>query len=43
LAWIKLLYDIEREAKEREPTDYEAFVALRHKRVRPVNRIFKVA
>ena len=31
LAWIKLLYDIEREAKEREPTDYEAFVALRHK------------
>jgi transposase len=31
LAWIKLLYDIEREAKKREPTDYEAFVALRHK------------
>ena len=30
LAWIKLLYDIEREAKKREPTDYEAFVALRH-------------
>ncbi|MGO9922989.1 MAG: IS66 family transposase [Isosphaeraceae bacterium] len=31
LAWISLLYDVEREAKEREPTDYEAFVALRHK------------
>ena len=30
LAWISLLYDVEREAKEREPTDYEAFVALRH-------------
>jgi transposase len=31
LAWITLLYKVEREAKEREPTDYEAFVALRHK------------
>ncbi len=31
LAWVKLLYDIEREAKQREPTDYEAFVDLRHK------------
>ena len=32
LAWIKLLYDIEGEAKKkRDPTDYEAFVALRHK------------
>jgi hypothetical protein len=32
LAWISLLYDIEREAKkERDPKDYEAFVALRHK------------
>jgi transposase len=32
LAWITLLYDIEREAKKkRDPTDYEAFVALRHK------------
>jgi transposase len=31
LAWISLLYDVEREAKEREPTNYEAFVALRHK------------
>jgi transposase len=32
LAWIKLLYDIEGDAKKkRDPTDYEAFVALRHK------------
>ena len=32
LAWIKLLYNIESEAKKkRDPTDYEAFVALRHK------------
>ena len=31
LAWVRLLYDIEREAKQREPTDYEAFVELRHK------------
>jgi transposase len=30
LAWISLLYDVEREAKKREPTNYEAFVALRH-------------
>jgi transposase len=40
LAWISLLYDVEREAKEREPTEYEAFVALRHKlraeRSRPI-------
>jgi transposase len=32
LAWIKLLYDIEGEAKKkRDSIDYEAFVALRHK------------
>src|SRR5580658_3374335 len=31
LAWISLLSDVERDAKEREPTDYEALVALRHK------------
>ena len=31
LAWVRLLYEIEREAKNRQPTDYEAFVALRHK------------
>jgi transposase len=38
LAWISLLYDVEREAKKqepaaksREPTVYEAFVVLRHK------------
>jgi transposase len=40
LAWISLLYDVEREAKEREPTEYEAFVALRHQmraeRSRPI-------
>jgi transposase len=40
LAWISLLYDVEREAKERQPTDYEAFVALRHElraeRSRPI-------
>jgi transposase len=40
LAWISLLYDVERDAKEPEPTDYEAFVALRHKlrgeRSRPI-------
>jgi transposase len=30
LAWISLLYDVEREAKEQETTGYEAFVALRH-------------
>ena len=29
LAWIGLLYDVEREAKERtRPTEYEAFVAV---------------
>jgi transposase len=31
LAWISLLYDVEREVKEREIDDYEAFVALRHR------------
>jgi transposase len=43
LAWISLLYDIEREAKEakeRRGLDYEAFVALRHElraeRSRPI-------
>jgi transposase len=31
LAWIKLLYDVEREAKQgHEAGDYEAFVAARH-------------
>ena len=31
LAWIKLLYDVEREAKQKhEAGDYEAFVAARH-------------
>lgn len=30
LAWIRLLYKVEEEAKERAPADYEAFVALRH-------------
>ena len=30
LAWVSLLYDVEREAKERGPTDYDAFVGLRH-------------
>ena len=40
LAWISLLYDVEREAKGREVEDYEAFVALRHEmraeRSRPI-------
>jgi transposase len=40
LAWISLLYDVERQAKERQPTDYEAFVTLRHElrteRSRPI-------
>jgi hypothetical protein len=40
LAWIGLLYDVEREAKEREPTDHDAFVRLRHElraeRSRPI-------
>ena len=40
LAWIKLLYDVEREVKKREGPDYEAFVALRHEmraeRSRPI-------
>jgi len=32
LAWISLLYEIERDAKgERDPTDEETFVALRHR------------
>jgi transposase len=40
LAWISLLYDVERDVKERETDDYEAFVALRHQvrgeRSRPI-------
>jgi transposase len=40
LAWIRLLYKVEEEAKERAPADYEAFVALRHElrseRSRPI-------
>jgi transposase len=40
LAWIGLLYDVERELKERETADYEAFVASRHRvrgeRSRPI-------
>ena len=40
LAWIGLLYKVEREPKEREPTDYDAFVRLRHElrgeRSRPI-------
>jgi hypothetical protein len=40
LAWISLRYDVEREVKEREIDDYEAFVALRHRvrgeRSRPI-------
>jgi hypothetical protein len=32
LAWISLLYDVERDAKRRETADYDAFVALRHQR-----------
>ena len=40
LAWIGLLYKVEREAKERERTDYDAFVRLRHElraeRSRPI-------
>jgi transposase len=40
LAWISLLYDVEREVKERETEDYQAFVALRHRvraeRSRPI-------
>jgi transposase len=40
LAWISLLYDVERELKGREAEDYEAFVALRHRvrgeRSRPI-------
>jgi transposase len=40
LAWISLLYEVERDAKEREPTDYPAFVAVRHQlrgeRSRPI-------
>jgi transposase len=31
LAWISLLYDVEREVKGRETADYEAFVTLRHR------------
>src|SRR3954453_1243620 len=45
LAWIKLLYDVEAEAKEEhESDDYEAFVAARHalrqERSRPIFRQF---
>jgi len=47
LAWIKLLYDVERKAKEekeRRELDYEAFVALRHEmraeRSRPIFETF---
>jgi transposase len=40
LAWISLLYDVEREAKGRGIGDYDAFVALRHElraeRSRPI-------
>jgi transposase len=40
LAWISLLYDVERDAKKRETADYEAFVACRHElrneRSRPI-------
>jgi transposase len=40
LAWIGLLYDVEREVKGRETADYQAFVALRHRvraeRSRPI-------
>jgi transposase len=40
LAWIDLLYDVERDAKGREPPDYQAFVAFRHElrqqRSRPI-------
>jgi transposase len=40
LAWISLLYDVEREAKERETADDDAFVTLRHRlrqeRSRPI-------
>ncbi len=46
LAWIGLLYDVEREAKEREVENYEAFVALRHElraeRSRPIFEKFHV-
>jgi transposase len=40
LAWISLLYKVESDLKEREPADYEAFVALRYRvrqeRSRPI-------
>jgi transposase len=40
LAWIGLLYDVEREARKRETADYDAFVASRHElrgeRSRPI-------
>jgi transposase len=40
LAWISLLYDVERDAKKRETADDDAFVALRHQlrheRSRPI-------
>src|SRR3954447_13480036 len=45
LAWIRLLYDVEREAKEKhEAQEYEAFVAaryaLREERSRPILKQF---
>ena len=44
LAWFGLLYDVEREAKTREPTDYGAFIRLRHElrgeRSRPIYEQF---
>ena len=45
LAWIQLLYDVEREAKEKHETaEYEAFVAARHalrgERSRPIFKQF---
>jgi transposase len=45
LAWIKLLYDVEREAKEKHAAEgYEAFVAARHalrgERSRPIFQQF---
>jgi transposase len=40
LAWISLLYDVERDVKERETADDDAYVALRHQwrqeRSRPI-------
>jgi transposase len=45
LAWISLLYDVEREAKKHEAEGYEAFVAARHalrgERSRPIFQQFR--